>query len=122
MLARTVRDSAALLDAVAGAAPGDPYTTPSPKMPFLQAIRHPPAAQRILIATASPFPGPTTHPEVVAAVERTGTLLDGLGHVVEAGAPTVDADAVADAIAVLHNVSNAQLHALATVHLGREPH
>jgi amidase len=120
-LTRTVRDSAALLDAVAGAAPGDPYTAPTPKVPFLQAITQAPAAQRILIATASPFPGPTTHPEVVAAVERTGTVLDGLGHVVESGAPTIDTDAVADAIAVLHNVSNAQLHAMATAHLGREP-
>jgi amidase len=121
-LTRTVRDSAALLDAVAGTAPGDPYTAPAPKVPFLQAITQAPAAKRILIATASPFPGPTTHPEVVAAVERTGTVLDGLGHVVEPGAPTIDTDAVADAIAVLHNVSNAQLHAMATAHLGREPH
>jgi amidase len=121
-LTRTVRDSAALLDAVAGSAPGDPYTAPAPKVPFLQAITQQPAAQRILIATASPFPGPTTHPEVVAAVERTGTVLEGLGHIVEPGAPTIDADAVADAIAVLHNVSNAQLHAMATAHLGREPH
>ncbi|MCW2563288.1 MAG: amidase, Asp-tRNAAsn/Glu-tRNAGln amidotransferase subunit [Mycobacterium sp.] len=121
-LTRTVRDSAALLDVVAGSAPGDPYTAPAPKMPFLQAITQQPAAQRILIATASPFQGPTTHPEVVAAVERTGTLLDGLGHIVEPGAPAVDGDAVADAIAVLHNVSNAQLHAMTTAHLGREPH
>ena len=120
-LTRTVRDSAALLDAVAGTAPGDPYTAPAPKVPFLQAITQAPAAKRILIATASPFPGPTTHPEVVAAVERTGAVLDGLGHVVEPGAPTIDTDAVADAIAVLHNVSNAQLHAMATAHLGREP-
>ncbi len=37
-LTRTVRDSAALLDAVAGTAPGDPYTAPVPKVPFLQAI------------------------------------------------------------------------------------
>jgi amidase len=121
-LTRTVRDSAALLDAVAGSAPGDPYNAPAPNVPFLQAITQQPAAQRILIATASPFPGPTTDPEVVAAVERTGTALEGLGHIVEPGAPTVDADVVADAIAVLHNVSNAQLHALATTHLGREPH
>jgi amidase len=122
-LTRTVRDSAALLDAVAGTAPGDPYTAPAPKVPFLQAITQAPAAKRILIATASPFPGPTTHPEVVAAVERTGAVLDGLGHVVEPGAPTIDTDtdAVADAIAVLHNVSNAQLHAMASAHLGREP-
>jgi amidase len=121
-LTRTVRDSAALLDAVAGSAPGDPYTAPAPNAPFLQAITQQPAAQRILIATASPYPGPATDPEVVAAVERTGALLEGLGHIVEPGAPTIDADAVADAIAVLHNVSNAQLHALATEHLGREPH
>jgi amidase len=121
-LTRTVRDSAALLDAVAGSAPGDPYTAPTPNAPFLQAITQQPAAQRILIATASPYPGPATDPEVVAAVERTGALLEGLGHIVEPGAPTIDADAVADAIAVLHNVSNAQLHALATEHLGREPH
>jgi amidase len=121
-LTRTVRDSAALLDAVAGSAPGDPYTAPPPNVPFLQAITHQPNAARILIATASPFPGPATHPEVVAAVERTGAVLEGLGHVVEPGAPTVDAEAVADAIAVLHNVSNAQLHALATAHLGRAPH
>ena len=120
-LTRTVRDSAALLDVVAGSAPGDPYTAPASKVPFLQAITQQPAAQRILIATASPFPGPTTHPEVVAAVERTATVLDDLGHVVEPGAPAIDADAVADAIAVLHNVSNAQLHAIATAHLGREP-
>src|SRR5262245_20086920 len=121
-LTRTVRDSAALLDAVAGSAPGDPYTAAAPNVPFLQAITQQPAAARILISMASPFPGPTTHPEVVAAVEQTGAVLAGLGHVVEPGAPTIDADAVADAIAVLHNVSNAQLHALATAHLGREPH
>src|SRR5689334_5483568 len=90
-LTRTVRDSAALLDAVTGSAPGDPYTAPVPNMPFLQAITQPPTAARILIATASPFPGPVTHPEVVAAVERTGALLAGLGHVVEPGAPTIDA-------------------------------
>jgi amidase len=121
-LARTVRDSAALLDAVTGSAPGDPYSAPMPKVPFLQAITQRPAAKRILMATASPFPGPTTHPEVVAAVQRAGTTLESLGHAVEPGAPTVDPDAVATAIAVLHNVSNAQLHALATAHLGREPH
>jgi amidase len=121
-LTRTVRDSAALLDAVAGSAAGDPYTTPLPKVPFLQAITQQPAPVRILLATASPYQGQPTHPEVVAAVAQTGALLDGLGHIVEPGLPMIDPDAVADAIAVLHNVSNAQLHALATEHLGREPH
>jgi len=120
-LTRTVRDSAAMLDAVTGSAPGDPYTAPAPKMPFLQAITQPAPAQRILMAHTSPFPGSTTDPEVVAAVERTGRALEGIGHHVEPGTLSVDADAVADAIAVLHTVSNAQLHAMATQHLGREP-
>src|SRR4051812_18092802 len=96
---RTGRDCAALLDPTPRPGPGDPYTAPAPNMPFLQAITQQPAATRILMTTASPFPGPATHPEVVAAVERTGAALDGLGHVVEPGTPTVDADAVADAIA-----------------------
>jgi amidase len=120
-LTRTVRDSAALLDAVTGAAAGDPYSAPLPDVPFLQAVTRTPPAQRILLATASPFPGATTHPEVVAAVEQAGRTLEALGHVIESGAPSIDPDAVADAIAVLHTVSNAQLHALATAHLGRDP-
>ena len=120
-LTRTVRDSAALLDAVAGAGLGDPYSAPVPDQTFLQAISSPTAPQRIVMSNASPFPGPATDPEVAAAVEQTGAVLEGLGHAVDRGAPTIDADAVADAIAVLHTVSNVQLHDLARDHLGREP-
>jgi amidase len=120
-LTRTVRDSAALLDAVTGAAPGDPYNASLPPTPFLEAIGRLPAPQRIVIATHSPFPAPPTDPRVAAAVESAGRTLESLGHHVEAGAPAFDTDAVADAIAVLHNVSNVQLYNLATAHLGREP-
>ncbi|MDT5240629.1 MAG: amidase [Mycobacterium sp.] len=120
-LTRTVRDSAALLDVVTGTAPGDPYSAPLPERRFLDAITEAPAAQRILTTTGSPFPGTPTHPEVIAAVESVAKLLVGLGHHVDTAAPTIDPDAVADAIAVLHTVSNAELHAFATQHLGREP-
>lgn len=120
-LTRTVRDSAALLDAVTGAGVGDPYSAPLPARTFLGAITETPAPQRITIATSSPFPGPGTDAAVVAAVERAGTVLQELGHSVQPGAPTIDADAVADAIAVLHTVSNAQLFELACRVLGREP-
>jgi amidase len=120
-LSRTVRDSAALLDAVTGSAPGDPYTAPLPQRPFLDAIAEAPVAQRILMATGSPFPGTPTDGEVSAAVESVAGVLAGLGHHVDAGAPSIDPDEVADAIAVLHTVSNAELHAFATEHLGREP-
>lgn len=120
-LTRTVRDCAALLDAVAGSAPGDPYSAPPPVRPYLTAIGENPSPQRILTTTRSPFPGTPTVPEVVAAVDSVAGLLAELGHRVEPGAPVIDADEVADAIAVLHTVSNTQLFALAADVLGREP-
>jgi amidase len=120
-LTRTVRDSAALLDVIAGSAPGDPYFAPPPATPYMDAIAEDPPPQRILLATASPFPGPQTDAAVVAAVENTGRQLAELGHTIETGAPTVDADVVANAIAVLHSVSNVGLYQLAAHHLGREP-
>ena len=100
-LTRTVRDSAALLDAVTGCAPGDPLFAPLPPQPFPEAIRQPPALQRILVATGSPFPRPATDRAVVAAVEGHRQGLERLGHEIDIGAAAFDADAVADAIAVL---------------------
>lgn len=120
-LTRTVRDSAALLDVIAGTAPGDPYSAAVPAVSFLEAAAQTPTAQRILIATSSPFPTDRIDPEVVSAVEDAGRLLESLGHHLTPGAPTIDPDVVADAIAVLHTVSNAELHELARQHLGREP-
>ncbi|KAA0095913.1 amidase [Mycolicibacterium sp. P1-18] len=120
-LTRTVRDSAALLDVITGSATGDPYAAPRPDTDFLTAITRAPTGVRVLTTTDSPFPGAPTHPEVVAAVEATAGALAALGHHVEPGAPTFDPDAVADAIAVLHTVSNAQLHAFGKQVLGREP-
>jgi amidase len=120
-LTRTVRDSAALLDVISGTALGDPYSASPPVTRYLEAIAKPPAAQRILTTTSSPFPGPQADPAVVGAVDSAASLLSELGHTVDSGSPTIDPDTVADAIAVLHTVSNVQLHALATRHLGREP-
>jgi len=120
-LSRTVRDSAALLDAVTGSAPGDPYNAAPPDQALLQAIRRTPEPQRILMSTGSPFPAPATDPRVANAVESAARALEGLGHRVQTGAPEFDTDAVADAVAVLHNVSNVQLYDFARAHLGRDP-
>jgi amidase len=120
-LTRTVRDTAALLDVIAGTAPGDPYFAVPPQTAYLDAIADEPPAQRILTTTASPFPGSPTDPAVVSAVDAAASLLQQLGHIVESGSPTIDPDVVADAVATLHTVSNVGLHALASRHLGREP-
>ena len=120
-LTRTVRDSAALLDVISGSAVGDPYSVPPPGTTFLEVITNSPEPQRILTTTESPFPGASTHPDVVVAVASVARLLEELGHHVDTGAPSFDPDVVADAIAVLHTVSNAQLHAFGAEVLGREP-
>jgi amidase len=78
VLARSVRDSAAVLDCIAGPALGDPYTAPPPARPFAAEVGAPPGALRIGFLTASPLV--EAHPECAAAVEGTARLLEELGH------------------------------------------
>jgi amidase len=119
-LTRTVRDCAALLDATAGPVPGDPYTAPAPAQPWLTAIAGDPAPLKVSFTADGPFGG-VTHPETRAAVETTARRLAELGHRVHEGAPAFDPESVIDAIAVLHEVSNLELYALAEDVLGRPP-
>ncbi|HTU28354.1 MAG TPA: amidase [Solirubrobacteraceae bacterium] len=119
-LTRTVRDCAALLDATAGPAPGDPYTALPPAQPWLTAIERDPVSLRIRWNADGPFGG-DTHPDTRAGVESVVAALHGLGHRLEHGAPTFDTEAVIDAVAVLHQVSNLELYALAEQVLGRAP-
>ncbi|MDX6721753.1 MAG: amidase [Solirubrobacteraceae bacterium] len=119
-LTRTVRDCAALLDATAGPAPGDPYSAAAPAEPWLSALERDPAPLRVMWTADGPFGG-TTHADVRAAVEATAQTLSGLGHRLSPGAPAFDTEAVVEAVAVLHQVSNLELHALAESVLGRPP-
>lgn len=82
VLSRTVRDSAAFLDATAGAMPGDPYTPPVPSGGWLSSLAGQPERLRIGFTLASPW-GPGFAPEVADAVRATASLLEGLGHAVE---------------------------------------
>jgi len=81
---RSVRDTAAVLDAVAGPAPGDPYAAPAPARPYAEEVGRDPGRLRIGMQTAA-FGGTVeTHPDCVAAVETAMTLLESVGHHVEA--------------------------------------
>ncbi len=119
-LTRTVRDCAALLDATAGAVPGDPYTAPRLQRSWLEAIERDPRPLRIRWNSDGPFGG-ETHADTRAGVESTVGRLAELGHHPEQGAPAFDTKAVIDAVAVLHQVSNLELHAMAAAVLGRPP-
>lgn len=81
-VSRSVRDTAAYLDAVCGAWPGEPYALAKPDRPYLSLAAMPPARLRVGFTTTSPGGGPV-HPEVKAAVEATARLCEGLGHAVE---------------------------------------
>lgn len=89
VLTRSVRDSAALLDATRGPDPGAPYTAPPPERLFLEEVATDPRPLRIAFSTKSPLGNPV-HPECVAAVEGAVTLLSELGHAVEESRPDYD--------------------------------
>jgi Asp-tRNA(Asn)/Glu-tRNA(Gln) amidotransferase A subunit family amidase len=90
-LSISVRDSAALLDAMAGGEPGDPYRAP-PSGSFLAATQRPPGKLRVAFMLKPVGDGPLD-PVLTAAVERTAKMLEGFGHHVEEAAPDYDAAA-----------------------------
>jgi amidase len=83
-LARTVRDAAALLDAMAGPSPQDWIWQPPPSTgTFLAACDREPTGLRIGRYITPAVPGAAVAPECVEAYEHTSQLLESLGHTVE---------------------------------------
>ncbi len=87
VLTRSVRDSAAVLDVLAGEMPGDPYTAPPPARPFADEVGADPGPLRVGLRTGAPGAMAETDPECVAAAEDTARLLESLGHRVEVASP-----------------------------------
>ena len=88
-LTRTVRDTAAFLDATAGNLPGDPYTPPTPSHAWLESLSERPKRLKIGYTLSTPW-GPPFAPEIADAVKATAALLERLGHVVEEHAFAAD--------------------------------
>jgi amidase len=84
-LARTVRDAAVMLDAMAGPVLGDPAWAPPlpPGETFLGYADRAPARLRIGRWLESPMPGIELEPEVRDAFEDASRLLESLGHEVD---------------------------------------
>ncbi|HZM65850.1 MAG TPA: amidase [Nakamurella sp.] len=78
-LTRTVRDSAALLDATAGPAGGDPYGVSPPGRRFADEVGVDPGRLRIGYTARTPQGAPG-HPDCVAALDDAVALCAGLGH------------------------------------------
>ena len=94
VLSRSVRDTAAMLDAVQGNDKGAPYIIQPPEGSYLEAMRSAPGKLRIGFSTASPV-GKDVHPDCIRAVEKTANLLESLGHHVEEARPLYDSEALA---------------------------
>ncbi|MBV8773869.1 MAG: amidase [Deltaproteobacteria bacterium] len=92
VLTRSVRDAAAMLDAVAGPDPGAPGFLPPPTSPYREQIAIVP--ERLRIAwTVTPASGTKVDPECEQAVYETARLLESLGHTLIEDRPRYDWDA-----------------------------
>ena len=99
-LTRSVRDSAALLDATAGPDLGDPYVAPPPARPFSAEVGAPPGRLRVALATV-PATGAPVHPDCAAAVREAAALCAALGHEVTEASPGIDGAEVSQAFITL---------------------
>jgi len=96
VLARSVRDSAAMLDATAGADVGAPYYAVPPVRPFLTEGGTDPGKLRIAF-TSKPFLGASVHKDCVNGLETTARLCQNLGHEIVEATPQIDGKAFARA-------------------------
>ena len=79
VVSRTVRDSAAMLDATGYPEPASPYAPPPKAGPYLDEVGKSPGKLRIAWSAETPS-GRPFDPEVRDALVRTADLLKGLGH------------------------------------------
>ncbi|MBU6247337.1 MAG: amidase [Xanthomonadaceae bacterium] len=89
VISRSVRDSARMLDAIAGPEHGAPFAIAPPAGSWSGAIARPPRRLRIGFSTRSPL-GTAMHPQCVEATRRAAAVLADLGHHVEEAAPAID--------------------------------
>ena len=96
VVTRSVRDTAAVLDATHGAEPGDPYPAPPVAYAYTDEIKRKPKKLRIGYATTN-LGGQKVHADCIAAVRSAAQLCEDLGHTVEESSPQIDMAVLSDA-------------------------
>jgi amidase len=104
----TVRDHAAILDATAGPAPGDPYFAPPPARPFLEEVGADPGTLRIGFSHGGAT-GARTDGEHARVLDETVAVLRGLGHEVVEADPPLDNDEMQEIFRTLMASNAAQV-------------
>jgi amidase len=87
VVSRSVRDTAAVLEAVHGPAPGDPYVAPPPSRPYTEEVGADPGQLRIGLLT-EPLTAAEPNAVIADAARDAARLLESLGHVIEESHPT----------------------------------
>lgn len=120
-LTRTVAETAALLDILAGPEPGDSSWAPPPPQPFAQAAAQEPGRLRIALTCSPSLADVPVDVACIAAVHETGRLLDELGHEVVEADPPWGGEGMFDAFAALFGPAVCAQIAAVALRLGREP-
>jgi amidase len=87
VVTRSVRDTAAILDVIAGPMPGDPYTAPAPSRPFCEEVGADPGRLRVGLMARTPANAAPLDAECERVVRDAAALLGSLGHDVEESSP-----------------------------------
>lgn len=96
-ITRSVRDSAAILDASSGPDVGDPYWAPPRARPYIEEVTTHPGRLRIAFSKTAKS-GVEVHKDCLRAIEESAVLLEDLGHSVEEAEPEYDGSALGDAM------------------------
>ncbi|MDA0787692.1 MAG: amidase [Proteobacteria bacterium] len=104
----SVRDHAAILDATAGPAPGDPYYAPPPARAFLEEVGADPGKLRVGFSYGGAT-GARTDGEHTRVLDETLSVLEGLGHDVVEADPPIDNGEMQDIFRTLMASNAAQI-------------
>ena len=118
-ITRSVRDSAALLDATSAPDIGDPYWAPPASRPYLVEVGAAPGRLRIAFTTRA-WNGHAVDPECVAAVAGAAKLCEGLGHHVEEASPAIEEAARGKAVGIIVTAQTRAALQRAEAVLGRQ--
>lgn len=102
VITRTVRDTAAMLDATCHPATGDPFTIAPPLRPYLNEVGAPLEKLRIAFGTCA-----LDDPEMIAATEHISQQLAAMGHMVEQALPDIDGERYSQADTIVWAYSTA---------------
>jgi len=118
VVSRSVRDSAAMLDAVQGAEAGDPFIIIKPEQPYVEELCAPVGNLRIAFTADAWGPYPVDA-EVQKAVEKVALVCEEMGHAVAADSPKLDFTQVHKAVMNAFGLADADLAGVAEA-MGRK--